>query len=866
MLTVQSDWSQRSFAPGRDVVVGSDLRADMRVAHPLIARAHLLLRFDRGKWIAIDNGSPTGIFVNGQRVRGIDIHDRQGINMGTPDGPRLTFEIGRHQGTVGQLPPTVEAVPVITPPGGPTPSRTGPAPQGGGPGGRTARPQSGPAHHPPAGQPRPTSYQNSGPRRGINYPSQSVPPGAAYPVPQPAGPPQPPGRQPLTEIGAETLEASGLDSTNLRRAVQRSRSKLGAPPAGAAVIGRAEDSDVVISDVLASRHHAYLVPSPTGMEIHDAHSINGTFVNGTRILSAPLTEGDVVTIGNVDLVFNGEILLRRAEAATRSGGLEVREVDFQVDNKRLIHKVSLTARPGTLTALIGGSGAGKSTLSRLIAGATCPSSGAITFEGHDIHAQFASLRSRIGMVPQDDVVHRQLTVTQALNYAAELRLPTDTSKEDRAQVVAQVIDELGLTKHADSRVDKLSGGQRKRASVALELLTGPSLLILDEPTSGLDPALDLQVMTMLRQLADAGRVVLVVTHSLSYLDLCDQVLLMAPGGKTAYCGPPDAIEATMGTTNWAKIFGMVGADPDEANRRFLAQAKPPPPVPDSEKPADLGAPARSSTWRQFLTIARRQVRLIVADRAYFIFLAVLPFVMGALALTVPGSTGFRVADPNGDGSDEPGSVLMLLTMAAVFMGTALTIRDLIGERPIFRREQAVGLSTKAYLLGKMAVFFVFATVQSAIATTITILGKGAPTRPALLLGSATLELYVATAAMCVAGAMVGLVLSSLARSNEQIMPLLVVSLMLQLVLCGGMVPVTNRIGLDQMSWAVPSRWGYAAQASTVDLWTIEPGALAPKDRHFKHTAGTWLFDVGMLVLLTVVYAGIVGWRSRLKRH
>ncbi|WP_131820936.1 FHA domain-containing protein, partial [Mycobacterium intracellulare] len=186
------------------------------------------------------------------------------------------------------------------------------------------------------------------------------PPRAPHPAPQPAG------LQPLTEIGAQTLEASGFDSANLRRAVQRSRSKLGAPPAGAAVIGRAEDSDIVISDVLASRHHAYLVPGPTGMEIHDAQSINGTFVNGTRILSAPLTDGDVVTIGNVDLVFNGEILLRRAEAATRTGGLEVREVDFHVDNKRLIQKVSLTARPGTLTALIGGSGAGKSTLSRLI--------------------------------------------------------------------------------------------------------------------------------------------------------------------------------------------------------------------------------------------------------------------------------------------------------------------------------------------------------------------------------------------------------------------------------------------------------------------------------------------------------------------
>jgi ABC transport system ATP-binding/permease protein len=867
VLTVQSDWSQRMFAPGHDVVVGSDLRADMRVAHPLIARAHLLLRFDRGKWVAIDNGSPTGTFINGHRVRVVDIRDRQSINIGKPDGPRLTFEIGRHQGAVGQLPPTVEGAPAITPPGNPRPSRGRPTQQGGIPGNRIARPQSGPAYQPPAGHRPQTPYPASGPRRAASNPSQSVPPPAPRSVPQPVSPVQSgAGRQPLTEIGAKALEAAEFDSGNLRRAMQRSRSKLGTPPPGSTTIGRALDCDIVIQDVLASRYQAYLVSSPIGVEIHDAQSINGTFVNGTRILSAPLTEGDVVTIGNVDLVFNGEILLRRAEAATRTGGLEVREVDFEVDNKRLIQKVSLTARPGTLTALIGGSGAGKTTLSRLIAGATCPSSGSITFEGHDIHAQFASLRSRIGMVPQDDVVHRQLTVSQALNYAAELRLPPDTGKKDREQVVGQVIEELGLTKHADTRVDKLSGGQRKRASVALELLTGPSLLILDEPTSGLDPALDLQVMTMLRQLADAGRVVLVVTHSLSYLDICDQVLLMAPGGKTAYCGPPGEIEATMGTTNWAQIFTKVGADPDEANRRFLAQAKPPPSGGDAEKPADLGAPARSSTRRQFSTIARRQIRLIVADRAYFIFLALLPFIMGALSLTVPGSTGFRVADPGGEGSDEPGSVLMLLTMAAVFMGTALTIRDLIGERPIFRREQAVGLSTKAYLLAKMAVFFVFAVIQASIATTITILGKGAPSRPALLLGSATLELYVATAAMCVAAAMVGLVLSSLARSNEQIMPLLVVSLMLQLVLCGGMVPVTDRVGLDQLSWAAPSRWGFAAQASTVDLWTIEPGPIAPKDSHFKHTAGTWLFDMAMLGALILVYGSFVGWRSRLKHH
>ena len=268
----------------------------------------------------------------------------------------------------------------------------------------------------------------------------------------------------------------------------------------------------------------------------------------------------------------------------------------------------------------------------------------MAFEGHNIHAEYASLRSRIGMVPQDDVVHGQLTVRQALMYAAELRLPPDTTKADREQVVMQVLEELEMTKHLDTRVDKLSGGQRKRASVALELLTGPSLLILDEPTSGLDPALDRQVMTMLRQLADAGRVVLVVTHSLTYLDVCDQVLLLAPGGKTAFYGPPSQIGPSMGTTNWADIFSSVAGDPDGGQERGTSNATRAAAAAAGRRrsPPTSAAPTTTSLRRQFSTIARRQMRLIVSDRGYFIFLAVLPFIMGALSLSVPGDVGFGI--------------------------------------------------------------------------------------------------------------------------------------------------------------------------------------------------------------------------------
>ncbi|WP_231999150.1 FHA domain-containing protein [Mycobacterium sp. 1081908.1] len=896
VLTVRYEGSERTFAAGTDVVIGRDLRADVRVAHPLISRTHLIVRFDQGRWIAVDNGSLNGLYVHNRRVPVVDIQDGLRVNIGNPDGPALTFEVGRHQGSAGR-PPLTTSIPIYTASAPSAPASQSQPQQVGTPWpGQPQQPPSAPLRtptHPPSA-PRPI-HPPSGPQP-LHPPSgpQPIHP-ATGPQPwqptggHPTGPPSEPQQapkiyraQPMQVPPAESetgrvAEPAGLETgrvpdaaniaTSMMKILRPGRTGLVSAP-GAVKIGRANDNDIVIPEVLASRHHATLIPTPQGTEIHDNRSINGTFVNGARVESAVLHEGDVVTIGNIDLVFAGGTLARRDETATatRTGGLDVRGVTWTIENNKvLLDDISLGAQPGTLTAVIGPSGAGKSTFARLVAGYTHPTKGTVAFEGHNVHAEYASLRSRIGMVPQDDVVHGQLTVQQALMYAAELRLPPDTTKDDRAQVVARVLEELEMTQHLHTRVDKLSGGQRKRASVALELLTGPSLLILDEPTSGLDPALDRQVMTMLRQLADAGRVVLVVTHSLTYLDVCDQVLLLAPGGKTAFCGPPSQIGPAMGTTNWADIFSTVANDPDGAKARYLARTGPPPPPPPAEKPAEIGDPSHTSLFRQFSTIARRQVRLIVSDRGYFVFLALLPFIMGSLSMSVPGDVGFGRPDPMGAAPTEPGQILVLLNVGAVFMGTALTIRDLIGERAIFLREQAVGLSTTAYLLAKVFVYTVFAVMQSAIVTVIAIVGKGGPTQGAVALGIPNLELFVDVAMTTVASAMLGLVLSSIAKSNEQIMPLLVVAVMSQLVFSGGMIPVTDRIGLDQMAWATPARWGFASSASTVDLLSLQDKVPSvPHDSHWRHTAGAWWFDMGMLVLLSGLYLGFVRWKIRLK--
>jgi ABC-type multidrug transport system ATPase subunit/pSer/pThr/pTyr-binding forkhead associated (FHA) protein len=640
-----------------------------------------------------------------------------------------------------------------------------------------------------------------------------------------------------------------------------------APPrtTSSATVGRAKTNTVVVDDALASRVHAVLALSPAGLEIRDNNSSNGTFVNGTLITRAVmLRDGDVVTIGNTDLLATGYTLVPQP-AASRTSGLTAHGLALTIDGRQLLEDVSFTAKPGTLTAVIGPSGAGKSTLVKLIGGTMPRSAGMVAFDGHDVHAEYASMRSRIGVVPQDDVVHRQLTVEQALSYAAELRLPPDTSVEDRRQVVERVLDELELTPHKKTRVDKLSGGQRKRASVAMELLTGPSLLILDEPTSGLDPALDRQVMTMLRRLADAGRVVIVVTHSLTYVSMCDQLLLLAPGGKTAFADPPAQIAAAMGTTDWADIFARVSTDPDGVHRAFLARHPAPPRRPSpTAGAAPLGRPPQSSRWRQVGTLARRQARLITADRGYFAFLALLPFVLGVLSLAVPGNTGLGSASPTQP--EEPIDILILLNIGAVFMGTALTVRDLVGERMIFQRERAVGLSASSYLMAKVLVFSAAALLDTALMVIIMTIGKGAPSHGGVLLGhgvvSGVVELWLTLGLTAIASAMVGLALSSLARSTEQVLPMLVVTIMVSMVLAGGLIPVTGRLVLDQISWLVPARWGFAAAASTVDLNNVE-GAL-PVDRLWRHVPSAWLLDMGMLVLLAGVFIGVVRFRLRLR--
>ncbi|QOW31348.1 FHA domain-containing protein [Nocardia seriolae] len=909
-ITVRHDGTERVFDATQQITMGRAPEVTLFVDSPLVSRVHATLSFETGSWMLTDNGSTNGVFVDARRLTTPLVISRPTqVRLGDAiSGPLLHLlpQAARSGGSAPQSQPRHGMVPPPNRPQGgqPQPVQQAQQPPVQSPFAQQRPPvnQPAPRPNPQPGWPQPNAAQanpnlaqpnpNPAQRPNLNRPisgPQRQQPNPAHQQPNPLQQRQAPpvGTPPTPNVPrppVNTPPPGGGDAINMTtkadtsalppiraRASTAAIARADRIPRGGLHLGRTSDNEIVVNDPMASRRHARLVPDRQGLAIEDLNSANGTFVNGRREQRALLRERDIITIGNVDFVVQEGTLVRRQRPVAEQG-LHVHGVGFTVEgNKQLLVDVNMQAGRGSLTAMIGPSGAGKSTLSKLIAGTTNPTVGVVTFEGRNLHAEYDALRSRIGMVPQDDVLHRQLTVKQALNFAAQLRLPPDTSKADRKQVIADVLKELSLTQHADTRVDRLSGGQRKRASVAMELLTGPSLLILDEPTSGLDPALDRQGMTMLRELADAGRTVIVVTHSVACLDMCDQVLLLAPGGKTAFCGHPGSVGHVMGTSDWAEIFGRVADDPDRAFANFRSRqafAEPPAPVQAVER---AKAP-KSSPFKQFSTLSRRQLRLIFADRGYLAFLGILPFVLAGLSLVVPGKNGFEsvgfVQAPDGRfiraNNGEAQQLLVVLILGACFLGVALTVRDLVGERAIYYRERAVGLRSGAYLMSKISVFSLAAMLQSAVMIAIVLAVKKPPSKGSVI-PSGPVELYLDVALTAVCCVVVGLALSALARSNEQVMPLLVVIIMTQLVMAGGLIPVTGRAVLDQVSWLFPSRWGYSAGASTVNLPELSASDAAQKDHFWKHTVAAWSLDMGVLVLILVLLSLFTWSRLRLKK-
>lgn len=849
--------NSRRIANNQILTIGRGRDNDLMVTDAGASRRHAQLRRLGEQVEVVDLGSSNGTFVGGRRISAPTlVPPGVAIQLGGTDAVALTVVIRADGHAQRGSPTSPPSTPAGAPVRRPMPGSGTPAP---GNAGGNGRPITGPTG--PSG-----SHQRSGPL---------------------------PKRLPATASVPAVPSHTGVvfDRYDLQLALDRSTpppSRMAlqgaapqvlapAPPAGGGghsgtlTIGRGLENHVVVDDLLVSRHHARLVPTGGGFDVQDLDSRNGTYINGQRITRGRLGEGDLLAVGHSRYtVLHGQLVASIDEGDVN---FVANHITFQLGNgKTLLDDISFALEGSSLLAVIGPSGAGKSTLLKALTGSQQATRGEVYYDGRDLYQNFDDLRHRIGVVPQDDVVHRQLTVRQALRFAAELRFPDDLDKHLRDQRVDEVMAELDLTAHAGTRVDKLSGGQRKRTSVALELLTRPSLLFLDEPTSGLDPGLDKQVMQTLRGLADGGRTVVVITHSVANLNVCDKVLLLGPGGKVAYFGPPDQLLPFFGMSDHADVFTSVARDPEGAKQRFKASpleaqqieaplSAPRPTAPPLEKP-----PRQQSIPSQLSTLARRHFQVILADRGYAAFMLLLPVALAALAMVVPGPNGLAKPDGPAVKMSEPLTLLVVIIVGTLFMGTAASVRELVGERAIFVREKAVGLSPSAYLWAKLTIFGLLTLIQSIILVMLVTLVKKGPSE-AVLLGSPRLELIMACWFTAFSAVALGLLMSSFVSTSEQVMPLLVVSIMTQLVLCGGLFKVYGRPGMEQLSWFTPGRWGFAAAASGADLAGFLPPGPAydaarasVDDPLWQHSVTKWVLAMVMLLVLAAVFAAFTQWR------
>ncbi|WP_298616079.1 ABC transporter ATP-binding protein/permease, partial [uncultured Thermosynechococcus sp.] len=590
-------------------------------------------------------------------------------------------------------------------------------------------------------------------------------------------------------------------------------------------LGRDPSNDMVLDHPVVSRFHARLYLEEGQWYIVDLDSANGTFINNQRLeprKPVPLPTGALVRIGPYSSLFTpDETIVPHND----SGNLRLDAIHLSkttAKGAKLLQDISLSILPREFVAIVGGSGAGKSTLLDALNGFRPATGGTVLVNGHDLYRYFGTYRTQIGYVPQDDIIHSELTVAQALDYAARLRLPADFSEKERQEQVNRVLRELELTARRDVLVKQLSGGQRKRVSIGVELLTRPSLFFLDEATSGLDPGTETQMMRLLRQLADQGRTILLVTHATKNVMLCDLVVFLARGGHLAYFGPPDQALSYFDVQDFDEIYLKIESEPNPAvwQQRYRQSHLYQTYVVERQRPLNVDTaatrqiqPQRPKTtipqvapWRQWWILTRRNLAILRQDRAALILMLSLAPILGALDFVLWKPT---ILDPKQGDAGQAFTMAFVTVLIAVMVGSLATMREIVKELEIYRRERMVGLGLWPYIFSKLAPAVVLALYQAAI-----FLGMKFWAIDLSLGFGAIAGLYLTLFLVTFGGMVMGLLVSALSPTQTVAPLLTILFLVPQITFAGAIIPLKDLGDVGNLiSDVTLTRWSYASVVS-----------------------------------------------------
>jgi ABC transport system ATP-binding/permease protein len=608
-------------------------------------------------------------------------------------------------------------------------------------------------------------------------------------------------------------------------------------------IGRGDNNDIRLDGLQISNRHARLLRTNSGIEIEDQNSTNGVYVDGMRVSRRSITPNDAVQIGSFLVRTDnfGNIGIFDTRSKTRIDSVNITK---EVKNRsgggliRLLDNVSLSIQPNEFVGLLGPSGAGKSTFMDALNGMRPASGGSVLINNLDLYQHLDSLKQSIGYVPQDDIIHRELTVYRTLYYVAKLRLSSDVSRAEIDQIINEVMDVTGLSERRDVPINQLSGGQRKRVSIAVELITKPSVIFLDEPTSGLDPATEEKIMKLFRQIAESGRTVILTTHAMENVKLFDKIVLLMRG-KLVFYGKPEEALAHVGAKSFKELYDKI-EEPIEkrlssgANRHQVTEQ-----VAEEWKQSFLKTPqyranvfeplkqigqAQSSgvqkkrslgvfgSIRQFLTLSRRYWEVLFLDKfTLFILFAQAP-IIALLVYFVMGENQTR------------DFAYFVLSLVAVWFGTSISAREIIRERAVYNRERMVNLGLMPYVFSKLFILGIIVGVQCLfLFAPLKFLDiTGLMPMPGDFLGIPQFWVMLLTAAVGIA---LGLLISALVKTSEMATSLVPLILIPQ-ILFSGLVGVPS--GFNKVvGLAMPATWSFDTMKRFSTLDTLETEGADP---------------------------------------
>src|SRR5829696_5467341 len=616
-------------------------------------------------------------------------------------------------------------------------------------------------------------------------------------------------------------------------------------------IGRAINNDLVFTSPTVSRQHALIRLDNGRPRLSDLGSTAGTFVNGQDVRgTVDISDGDEITIGDHRLIFDRN------------------QLTDVVEGGRLLQDVSLTVLPGELVAIVGGSGAGKTTLLDAMSGVRPATHGQVRYDGRDYYSEIAQYRHTLGYVPQDDIIHHEMPLRLTLTYAARLRLPKDTPSDAIDAAVEQGLVELGLTNQADLRVGALSGGQRKRASIGIELLTEPRIFYLDEPTSGLDPSTDRQLMQLLRRLANGGRTIVLTTHATANVKLCDKICVMAREGHLAFFGTPDDALRYFGVSSFDEIYDRIAGDasPREWGDHWKGRPEHAAIEAGQTAPRPMAKPARGGrrgrglphALHQFRVLSKRNFDLYARHPSSFVPLIMQPVVFTILLLAL-----FRTGLFENDTRNPNAPLQLVYTFAfMVFLfGLLFGVQEIVKERAIFLRERQVNVGVVPYLLSKTSFLGPLLVVCTIAMTAILWATDRLPDAGFDVYGPLVLTLSLTA----FAGLALALFISALVNNSQLATDLLTPWIAPQVLFAGALfaVPSMNFIGKG-IAAITAVRWSFESTVAITDLKDLFAASPSPvgeallvqyKDS-FNSGWGTYCLILTLFIIVPLVGAAI----------